>query len=74
MHANAESYNNEFGLPITLLQRARPARGVVTEMGERVPGDIAALCAIARPTVGVVTNVGLAHAEHLGGREGVAAV
>jgi UDP-N-acetylmuramoyl-tripeptide--D-alanyl-D-alanine ligase len=43
-------------------------------MGERFPGDIALLCDIARPQYGIVTNVGLAHAEHLGGREGVAAV
>ena len=43
-------------------------------MGERFPGDIALLCEIARPEFGVVTNVGLAHAEHLGGREGVASV
>ena len=43
-----------------------------TEMGERLPGDLALLCDIARPHVGVVTNVGLAHAEHLGGPEGAA--
>ncbi|HEX5614168.1 MAG TPA: UDP-N-acetylmuramoyl-tripeptide--D-alanyl-D-alanine ligase [Acidimicrobiia bacterium] len=71
-HANPESFNNEFGLPITLLNMPARAHVVVTEMGERFPGDIAALCAIASPTVGVVTNVGLAHAEHLGGREGAA--
>jgi UDP-N-acetylmuramoyl-tripeptide--D-alanyl-D-alanine ligase len=73
-HANAESYNNEFGLPLTLCNTPASARVVVTEMGERQPGDLALLCDIARPHVGVVTNVGLAHAEHLGGREGVAAV
>ena len=71
-HANPESYNNEFGLPITLLNMPPTAGVVVTEMGERFPGDIAALCAIAVPTVGVVTNVGLAHAEYLGGPEGAA--
>ena len=71
-HANPESYNNEFGLPITLLNMPPTAGVVVTEMGERFPGDIAALCAIAVPTVGVVTNVGLAHAELLGGPEGAA--
>jgi len=71
-HANAESYNNEFGLPVTLCNTPMSARVVVTEMGERFPGDIALLCDIARPHVAVVTNVGLAHAEHLGGFEGVA--
>jgi UDP-N-acetylmuramoyl-tripeptide--D-alanyl-D-alanine ligase len=73
-YASPESYNNEFGLPITLLNAPPAVPVVVAEMGERFPGDIAKLCDIARPDVGVVTNVGLAHAEHLGGREGVAAV
>ena len=73
-HASPESYNNEFGLPITLLNTPLDARVVVAEMGERFPGDLAQLCAIARPEIGVVTNVGLAHAEHLGGPEGAAAV
>jgi UDP-N-acetylmuramoyl-tripeptide--D-alanyl-D-alanine ligase len=71
-HANAESHNNEFGLPLTLCNAPTSARVVVTEMGERFPGDLALLCDIARPQVAAVTNVGLAHAEHLGGFEGVA--
>jgi UDP-N-acetylmuramoyl-tripeptide--D-alanyl-D-alanine ligase len=73
-YANAESYNNEFGLPITLCNAPSSAGVLVTEMGERFPGDLALLCEIARPDTGLVTNVGLAHAEHLGGREGVIAV
>jgi UDP-N-acetylmuramoyl-tripeptide--D-alanyl-D-alanine ligase len=73
-YASVESYNNEFGVPITLLNAPPPAQVVVAEMGERYPGDIAALCEIARPNVGVITNVGLAHAKHLGGAEGAAAV
>jgi UDP-N-acetylmuramoyl-tripeptide--D-alanyl-D-alanine ligase len=73
-HANPESYNNEFGLPLTLCNTPGAANVVVTEMGERVAGDLALLCDIARPHVGVVTNVGLAHAEFLGGPEGVVAV
>jgi UDP-N-acetylmuramoyl-tripeptide--D-alanyl-D-alanine ligase len=71
-YANPASYNNEFGLPITLLNAPVESRVVVAEMGERFPGDVAALCAIARPDTGVVTNVGLAHAEHLGGARGAA--
>ena len=43
-------------------------------MGERFAGDLRELCEIARPDTGVITNVGLAHAEHLGGRTGVIAV
>jgi UDP-N-acetylmuramoyl-tripeptide--D-alanyl-D-alanine ligase len=71
-YASPASFNNEFGLPITLLNAPDEARVVVAEMGERFPGDVAALCAIARPDTGVVTNVGLAHAEHLGGAAGAA--
>ncbi len=73
-HANTESYNNEFGLPITLCNTPDSARVVVTEMGERFAGDLTALCEIARPDTGIVTNAGLAHGEHLGGRDGVIAV
>ena len=73
-YANAESYNNEFGLPITLCNTPGSAHVVVTEMGERFAGDLSALCEIARPDTGVITNVGLAHVEHLGGRDGVIAV
>ncbi len=73
-HANTESHNNEFGLPLTLCNTPTSAHVVVTEMGERFPGDLALLCDIAQPHVAVVTNVGLAHAEHLGGFEGVADV
>jgi len=70
--ASPASYNNEFGLPITLLNASTESRVVVAEMGERFPGDVAALCLIAQPSVGVVTNVGFAHAEHLGGPDGAA--
>ena len=71
-YASPASYNNEFGLPITLLNAPADVSVVVAEMGERFAGDVAALCEIARPDTGVVTNVGLAHAEHLGGPEGAA--
>src|SRR4051812_5882288 len=74
VHANRDSFNNEVGLPLTVLGIDAATRFVVTEMGARFAGNIAELCAIARPTVGVVTNIGLAHAEHLGGPEGVARV
>jgi UDP-N-acetylmuramoyl-tripeptide--D-alanyl-D-alanine ligase len=73
-YASPASYNNEFGLPITLLNAPVDVRVVVAEMGERFPGDLERLCAIAQPHVGVVTNVGLAHAEHLGGAPGAAKV
>jgi UDP-N-acetylmuramoyl-tripeptide--D-alanyl-D-alanine ligase len=72
VHASPGSYNNEAGVPLTLLSAPSATEALVLEMGARARGDIAALCAIARPTVGVITNIGLAHAGPLGGRAGVA--
>jgi UDP-N-acetylmuramoyl-tripeptide--D-alanyl-D-alanine ligase len=74
VHASPGSYNNESGLPLTLLGASGDTEVVVTEMGARFAGNIRELCGIARPSVGVVTHVGMAHAEHLGGREGIARV
>lgn len=73
VHASPGSFNNEAGLPLTLLSTPAGTEVVVAEMGARFPGNIADLCAVAAPTIGVVTHIGLAHAEHLGGREGIAA-
>ncbi|MFP5316958.1 MAG: UDP-N-acetylmuramoyl-tripeptide--D-alanyl-D-alanine ligase [Acidimicrobiia bacterium] len=66
------SQNNELGLPLTLVNAPPDARAAVLEMGARGPGHIRWLCAIAAPTVGVVTNVGLSHTEFLGSLDGVA--
>lgn len=74
VHANAASHNNEFGLPVTILGAAADTEVLVLEMGERFAGDLEYLCGIARPEIGIVTHVGLAHAEHLGGREGTVGV
>jgi UDP-N-acetylmuramoyl-tripeptide--D-alanyl-D-alanine ligase len=73
VHSNRDSFNNEVGLPLTLLGIEPATRYVVTEMGARFAGNITELCDIAHPTVGAITNIGLAHAEHLGGPHGVAA-
>ena len=64
--------NNHYGLPLTLLGREAEHRRAVVELGMNHPGEIAVLAAIARPTVGVVTNIGTAHIEFLGSREGIA--
>lgn len=64
--------NNEFGLPLTLLRRESSHRSVVVELGMNHRGEIARLAAIAQPRVGVITNVGTAHIEHLGSREQIA--
>jgi len=64
--------NNEFGLPLTLLAREPEQWAAVVELGMNHRGEIARLTAIARPDVGVVTNVGTAHIEFLGSRENIA--
>jgi UDP-N-acetylmuramoyl-tripeptide--D-alanyl-D-alanine ligase len=66
------SFNNELGVPLTLLDAPDAARWVVLEMGVRRVGDIERLAAVARPDVGVVTSVDLAHVRHLGDLDGVA--
>jgi UDP-N-acetylmuramoyl-tripeptide--D-alanyl-D-alanine ligase len=72
--ASPGSFNNEAGLPLTLLAGTARTEIVVAEMGARFAGNIRELCEIARPAVGVITHVGMAHAEHLGGRDGIARV
>ena len=64
--ASPKSFNNELGVPLTVLDTPDDAEAVVVEMGARGVGHIAALCAVARPTVGVVTTVGVSHAEFFG--------
>jgi UDP-N-acetylmuramoyl-tripeptide--D-alanyl-D-alanine ligase len=70
--ASERSFNNELGLPLTLLNAPEAARWVVLEMGVRRVGDIERLAAVARPDVGVVTSVEEAHVEYLGDLDGVA--
>jgi UDP-N-acetylmuramoyl-tripeptide--D-alanyl-D-alanine ligase len=70
--ANPRSYNNEQGLPVSLLEAPDDTEALVLEMGMRGFGQIAELCAVGRPTVGIVTAVAEAHTELLGGLEGVA--
>jgi UDP-N-acetylmuramoyl-tripeptide--D-alanyl-D-alanine ligase len=70
--ASERSYNNELGLPLTLLNAADDVRWVVLEMGARGFGHIAQLAEVARPDVGIVTSVAMAHVEYLGDLDGVA--
>ena len=67
-----QSFNNELGVPLTLLNASDDTEIAVVEMGARGAGHIAHLCELARPTVGVVTNVGLAHTSTFGSIEAVA--
>ena len=69
---SAGNLNNEIGLPLTLLQLAAEHRRVVLEMGMYTLGEIARLCELARPRIGIVTNVGPTHLERLGSIERIA--
>lgn len=70
--ANEKNFNNEIGVPLTLFNLDSTHHAAVIEMGMRGEGQIAYLCAISRPTIGLITNVGLSHVELLGSREGIA--
>lgn len=70
--ASQRSFNNEIGVPLTLLGAPAGDGATVVEMGMRGQGHIAHLCGIAQPTMGVVTAVAMVHTELLGGIDGVA--
>jgi UDP-N-acetylmuramoyl-tripeptide--D-alanyl-D-alanine ligase len=72
-HASPASFNNEIGLPVTILTAPEGVEVIVAEMGARHAGDARALCRIARPDAVVVTNVGLAHLEIFGSWEAIVA-
>ncbi|MCH2171653.1 UDP-N-acetylmuramoyl-tripeptide--D-alanyl-D-alanine ligase [Myxococcota bacterium] len=69
---NEGNLNNHFGLPLTLLRRRPSDHFAVVELGMNHRGEIAELAEIARPDVGVITNIGTAHLENLGSREEIA--
>ncbi|MEZ5218085.1 MAG: UDP-N-acetylmuramoyl-tripeptide--D-alanyl-D-alanine ligase [Ilumatobacteraceae bacterium] len=69
--ANVRSFNNEQGLPHTVLNAPDDTEALVLEMGMRGFGEIRRLCEVARPQLGVVTAVAAAHTERVGGIEGV---
>lgn len=69
---NLGNLNNEIGLPLTLLKLGPGYERVVLEMGFYVPGEIALLCDIAQPQIGVINNVGTVHAERAGSQEVIA--
>jgi len=71
--ASPKSYNNQIGVPLTMLLADEDDRYVVAELGTNNPGEIAALARLVSPHVGVITSIGEAHLEGLGGIAGVAA-
>jgi UDP-N-acetylmuramoyl-tripeptide--D-alanyl-D-alanine ligase len=70
--ATKASFNNELGAPITLLECDARTKYCILEMGARHQGDIAALCEMAQPQVGVVLRVGTAHLGEFGSVEKIA--
>jgi UDP-N-acetylmuramoyl-tripeptide--D-alanyl-D-alanine ligase len=70
--ANERSFNNDQGLPATILNAPDDTEVMVLEMGMRGFGEIERLCDVAQPHIGVVTRVAEAHSDRLGGIDGVA--
>jgi UDP-N-acetylmuramoyl-tripeptide--D-alanyl-D-alanine ligase len=66
------SFNNELGLPLTVLRADASTEFLVLEMGARHVGDLTASCAVAPPLVSLVLNVGKAHLGEFGSQEAIA--
>jgi len=69
--ATEGNLNNEIGLPRMCLRMDSSTEAAVIEMGMNNFGEISRLTAIARPTIGLITNIGVSHIERLGSREGI---
>lgn len=69
--STAGNFNNEIGLPLTLLRLNRDHQAAVVEMGMNHPGEIRRLSKIGKPDAGVITNIGSAHLEGLGSLEAI---
>ena len=71
-HAAVASYNNQWGVPLTLARMPRDADFAVIEIGMNHPGEIAPLARLARPHVALITTVEAAHIGHMGSLEAIA--
>ena len=72
VHCNKENFNNEIGLPLTILNSSQQTELMVLEMGMRGRGQIKELCDICKPSLGIITNIGTTHMELLGSQENIA--
>lgn len=70
-HGPEKSLNNDIGVPVTIINAPDECEALVLEMGMRGLGEIARLCDVGQPQIGVITEVGDAHSERVGGIEGV---
>lgn len=70
-HGPEKSLNNDIGVPVTIINAPDACEALVLEMGMRGLGEITRLCDVAQPQIGVITEVGDAHSERVGGIEGV---
>lgn len=71
VYATHGNLNNHIGVPLTLLAMDSSVEFGVVEMGASAQGEIATLCAICCPNYGIITNIGNAHLEGFGGKEGI---
>jgi len=69
--ASSGNFNNQIGLPLTLLKLSPDHQWAVVELGTNNPGEIARLTEICSPDIGLITNIGPAHLEGLGSLDGV---
>src|SRR5699024_634655 len=71
-HATKGNFNNEIGLPLTILAMPTNTEMLIVEMGMDAFGEIALLSQIAEPDMAIITNIGESHIEFLGSKEGIA--
>ena len=71
LYATRGNLNNHIGVPLTLLAMESSVEFGVVEMGASAQGEIATLCSICQPNYGIITNIGNAHLEGFGGKEGI---
>jgi len=71
-HASSRSFNNEIGVPLTLINTPDSAHTAIVEMGSRGIGHVAELCDIASPNIGIVTTVAAAHTGEFGSVDNIA--
>ncbi len=71
--ASIRSFNNDLGVPLTILAASKEDAWLLLEIGTNAPGEIAALTAIARPAIGIITGIGRAHLGGFGSETSIAA-